>query len=81
MTQKPKVLLVDDDVGFLKATSLVLEEAGFCVVTAEDGRAGLAAARAPTGGSIHTAAAIPSTADRATALICALLCCEGITLA
>ena len=45
MTRKPKVLLVDDDVAFLKANSLLLEAAGFEVVTAEDGRAGLAAAR------------------------------------
>ena len=45
MTAKRKGLLVDDDVGFLKATSLVLEEAGYCVLTAEDGRTGLAAAR------------------------------------
>lgn len=45
MTGKPKVLLVDDDIAFLKATSLVLKEAGYDVVTAEDGREGLAAAR------------------------------------
>lgn len=45
MTGQPTVLLVDDDVGFLKATSLVLEEAGFHVLTAPDGRSGLAAAR------------------------------------
>lgn len=43
--EKHTVLLVDDDVGFLTATSLVLEHAGYRVVTAEDGRAGLAAAR------------------------------------
>jgi CheY-like chemotaxis protein len=45
MTAKRKVLLVDDDVGFLKATSLVLEDAGYRVLAAEDGRSGLAAAR------------------------------------
>lgn len=45
MTEKPTVLLVDDDVGFLKATSLVLEQAGHLVLTAQDGRTGLAAAR------------------------------------
>jgi len=45
MTAKPKVLLVDDDAGFLRATSLVLEQAGYQVLTAQDGRAGLAAAR------------------------------------
>jgi len=45
VTKKRKVLLVDDDVGFLKANSLLLEEAGFEVLTAQDGRTGLAAAR------------------------------------
>jgi len=42
---KPKVLLVDDDAGFLKANALFLEAEGFEVFTAEDGAAGLAAAR------------------------------------
>ena len=45
MTEKPKVLLVDDDVDFLKATSMALEDAGFHVLTAQDGQAGLTAAR------------------------------------
>ena len=45
MAENPKVLLVDDDADFLKATSLVLEQAGYRVVTAPDGQAGLAAAR------------------------------------
>jgi len=45
MPDKPKVLLVDDDVGFLNANTLLLEDAGYEVVTAQDGRAGLAAAR------------------------------------
>lgn len=45
MAENSKVLLVDDDLGFLKATSLILEEAGYQVFTARDGRAGLAAAR------------------------------------
>jgi len=45
MTPKTKVLLVDDDVDFLKATSLMLEQAGYQVLTAEDGRSGLAAAK------------------------------------
>jgi len=45
MMRKPKVLLVDDDVGFLKANSLLLEAAGFDVLTAQDGNTGLAAAR------------------------------------
>ncbi|HUT36911.1 MAG TPA: response regulator [Planctomycetota bacterium] len=40
-----KVLLVDDDPGFLKASALFLEAEGFEVFTAEDGTAGLAAAR------------------------------------
>jgi len=42
---KAKVLLVDDDEGFLRATSLILRQAGFEVATAVDGRSGLAAAR------------------------------------
>ncbi len=46
MNDKPLVLLVDDDAGFLAANKLLLEHAGFRVATAEDGRAGLAAARA-----------------------------------
>jgi CheY-like chemotaxis protein len=45
VSEQPKVLLVDDDVAFLKATSLVLAQAGYAVVTAQDGRSGLAAAR------------------------------------
>lgn len=45
MADKTKVLLVDDDAGFLKATALVLEHVGYEVITAQDGRAGLAAAR------------------------------------
>ena len=45
MAEKPKILLVDDDVGFLKANSLMLEQAGYVVITAEDGRSGLEAAR------------------------------------
>ena len=45
MAGKPRILLVDDDVGFLKATSLVLRQAGYDVLTAQDERAGLAAAR------------------------------------
>jgi CheY-like chemotaxis protein len=44
MAEKAKVLLVDDDPGHLKATSLFLEQAGYEVLTAEDGPAGLAAA-------------------------------------
>ena len=45
MNRKRKVLLVDDDVAFLKANALILERAGYAVLTAQDGRAGLAAAR------------------------------------
>lgn len=48
MSDKPLVLLVDDDPGFLAANSLLLEHAGLRVITAESGRAGLAAARANT---------------------------------
>jgi CheY-like chemotaxis protein len=46
MPRSATVLLVDDDAGFLAATSLMLEQAGYCVLTAEDGAAGLAAAKA-----------------------------------
>ncbi len=45
MPRKHQVLLVDDDDDFLKAYSLLLEEAGYEVITASDGSAGLAAAR------------------------------------
>ena len=45
MSDKRKVLLVDDDPAFLKAIALVLSEAGYAVFTASDGRTGLAAAR------------------------------------
>ena len=45
MSSKPKVLLVDDDEAFLTAISLTLESVGFDVVTAQDGRSGLEAAR------------------------------------
>jgi CheY-like chemotaxis protein len=43
MRQPTKVLLVDDDAGFLHATSLMLKDAGFDVVTAQDAQSGLAA--------------------------------------
>jgi DNA-binding response OmpR family regulator len=45
MTKDVKVLLVDDDPGFLKANALLLDQAGYSVLTATDGRSGLAAAR------------------------------------
>ncbi|MFP4055518.1 MAG: response regulator [Candidatus Brocadiia bacterium] len=45
MADKHTVLLVDDDPAFLKANSLLLRAAGYEVLTAEDGRTGLAAAR------------------------------------
>lgn len=44
MSDQPTVLLIDDDEGFLKATSLFLEHAGYRVLTAVDGPSGLAAA-------------------------------------
>jgi len=44
MSDQPTVLLIDDDEGFLKATSLSLEHAGYRVLTAVDGPSGLAAA-------------------------------------
>lgn len=36
----PRILLVDDDVDFLAVTGTELEQAGFAVVTAEDGEQG-----------------------------------------
>ncbi|MGB2824016.1 MAG: response regulator [Phycisphaerae bacterium] len=45
MPVKANVVLVDDDVAFLTATSLMLRDAGYNVITAEDGRSGLAAVR------------------------------------
>ena len=45
MNREIKVLLIDDDADFLRACSLLLKEAGYTVFTAEDGPAGLAAAR------------------------------------
>jgi len=36
-----KVLLVDDDQDFLMATRLILENSGYTVVTAEDGKTGV----------------------------------------
>ena len=45
MAGKPKVLLVDDDAAFLRATALMLEQAGYEVLTAQDGPSGLATAR------------------------------------
>jgi len=45
MAGEPTVLLVDDDVGFLEATSRMLRHAGYEVITAQDGRSGLEAAR------------------------------------
>jgi len=45
MPAKADVVLVDDDVAFLTAMSLVLRDGGYNVITAEDGRSGLAAVR------------------------------------
>jgi CheY-like chemotaxis protein len=45
MPGQANVVLVDDDVAFLTATSLMLRDAGYNVITAEDGRSGLAAVR------------------------------------
>ncbi len=43
MTSEPKkkILLIDDDIDFLKATKLILEKGGYQVVTAEDGKSGV----------------------------------------
>ena len=46
MASRPKILLVDDDVDFVKINKAYLEGAGFEVVTAYDGTEGLAQARA-----------------------------------
>lgn len=45
MAEKTKILLVDDDPDFVMATSLVLREAGYDVITALRGEEGLAKAR------------------------------------
>jgi CheY-like chemotaxis protein len=44
MSDQRRVLLIDDDEGFLNAMSLFLEDAGYEVATALDGPTGLAAA-------------------------------------
>jgi CheY-like chemotaxis protein len=41
-TDKKKILLIDDDRDFLKATRLILESGGYEVFVAEDGKEGLA---------------------------------------
>jgi DNA-binding response OmpR family regulator len=45
MSEKTRILLVDDDLDFVMATSLVLREAGYDVTTALRGEEGLAKAR------------------------------------
>lgn len=45
MGEKAKILLVDDDVDFLKSTGDLLEAHGYQVITATNGGAGLAAAK------------------------------------
>ncbi len=44
MACSARVLLVDDDLGLLKALSAMLKHAGYEVVTASDGQSGMAAA-------------------------------------
>lgn len=41
MTEKQRILLIDDDRDFLAATKLILERGGYEVFLAEDGTAGL----------------------------------------
>lgn len=41
MTEKKKILLIDDDKDFLFATKLILEKAGYEVFIAEDGKKGV----------------------------------------
>ena len=45
MAAKPKILLIDDDPDFIKATRMVLESKPYRVLTARNGDEGLATAR------------------------------------
>ena len=45
MTEKPKILLIDDDVDFVEATKIVLESKPYEVIVAYDGDDGLRKAR------------------------------------
>jgi CheY-like chemotaxis protein len=45
MTNKAKILLIDDDPDFVEATKLVLESKPYEVITASDGSEGIAKAR------------------------------------
>ena len=44
--EKKKILLIDDDKDFLIATKLILENGGYEVFLAEDGKSGLEMAKA-----------------------------------
>lgn len=41
MTAKKKILVIDDDMDFLMATKLILEDGGYEVFLAEDGKSGV----------------------------------------
>jgi CheY-like chemotaxis protein len=41
MSEKKKILLIDDDKDFLYATKMILEKGGYEVFSAEDGKAGV----------------------------------------
>jgi len=45
MANKPKILLIDDDVDFVEATRTVLESKNYDVIVAYEGQAGLIKAR------------------------------------
>ena len=45
MTEKAKILLIDDDIDFVEATKIVLESKPYEVIVAYDGDAGLRKAR------------------------------------
>ena len=46
MSETKKILVVDDDIDFVESVTIVLEANGFDVVSANDGEAGLAKAKA-----------------------------------
>jgi DNA-binding NtrC family response regulator len=58
-TAKPTVLLVDDDLAVLESIAMLLELRGFRVVTATNGRAGLAAFRKHSPAAVITDILMP----------------------
>ena len=57
-----KILIIDDDSGLRKSLSLILTDAGYEVVQAEDGEIGLATARAQRPDIILCDVRMPSSA-------------------